>query len=79
VFFESPEKCRKAGAAAESDDAATAVRSFRFERGLFHGRMASNDDTSLYRKEFNTESTENAENTKETEKTNRLLRGGAEK
>jgi hypothetical protein len=52
MFFEPTEKCREARAATESDDAETAVRSFRFERGLFHHRMANNDDPSLYRKEF---------------------------
>jgi len=53
VFFQPAEKCREAGAAAESDNAETAVRSFWFESGFFHVRMVGNDDTSLYRKEFN--------------------------
>src|SRR5882672_3080113 len=55
MFLEAAEKGRKAGAAAKSDNAETAVRSFRFGRGLFHVRIARLDDTSLYRKEFNTE------------------------
>jgi hypothetical protein len=32
------------------------VRSFRFGRGLFHVRMASIDDASLYRKDLHSES-----------------------
>src|SRR5712664_2092153 len=47
MFFEPTEKCREARAAAESDDAETAVRNFRFEHGFLHVRMASNDDPSL--------------------------------
>src|SRR5882672_5192068 len=58
MFLEAAEKCRKAGAAAESDNAETAVRSFRLGRGFFHVRMAGIDDTSLYRKDLRSENAE---------------------
>ena len=56
MFLEAAKECGKTGAAAERDDAEAAVSNFRFARGLFHVRIASSADTSLYRKEFNWES-----------------------
>ena len=58
MFLEAAKERGKTGAAAERDDAEAAVRNFRFARGFFHVRMASIDNTSLYRKDLRSENAE---------------------